>query len=102
MGQLKATLLWGSPGASYPLPRKNFNPPLPIIKGDSGEVKFFRGRGYEDPWDPHKRVAPNCLPLPIAILSLCLNKITLHVYIINIPTKGEMRVAPAWAHAIAW
>ena len=91
---------WGPPfyggpqGLHTPLPRKKFNPPLPIVKEDSGEVKFFRGRGYEGPETPHKRVA-NCLPLPIAILLLCLNKITLHVYIINIPTKGEMSVAPA-------
>ena len=53
----------GVQGSSYPLPRKNFNPPLPIVEGGFGRGKIFSR--YEAPWrPPYKRVSPDCLPLP--------------------------------------
>ena len=51
--QLGATLLRGVlQGASYPLPRKNFTPPLPIVKGGFGSGEIFSREVVRRPWRP--------------------------------------------------
>ena len=64
----------GPQGASYSLPRKNFTPPLPIVKGEFGRGEIFLREGVRRPLEtPIKEWPPivyHCRRLFLNVKSL--------------------------------